>query len=88
MKSYDFSPDEFAKLALLLTSMVAFHHQQRSQRDLDDFSTRIYPLLKQVTYAILGDKISDEQREKISRDDPWDMSQDDALRILRKVFSS
>lgn len=71
MKTYDFGAEEFSKLLWLLTALVHFHHQPRSEAELQRFSAEIYPLLNEVQYRIAGAKLSDVQREAISSDDPW-----------------
>ena len=73
MKTYNFDPTEFAELEFLLGKAVSFLHTERSKAELDQFKAKFFPILSNVYYQILGDKIDDRQREAISGGVSWPM---------------
>jgi hypothetical protein len=92
MKTYKFDPTEFAELEFLLGRAVSFLHTERSKAELDQFQAKFYPILSNVYYRILGDKIDDRQREAISESDPdpWDheLPSEQAIELLAEIFKA
>ena len=92
MKIYEFDATEFAKLEFLLGRAVSFFHQERSKIELDQFQAEFMPVLKDVYYKVLGNKIDDRQRQAISESepDPWDpdLPSNQAIETLARIFEA
>lgn len=92
MKSYSFDPTEFAKLELVLTQAVGFHHQKRSRAELENFQAKFFPLLHDLYYRVLRSKIDDHHIQEMSASipDPWDQAlpSKQAIEILTKIFEA
>lgn len=84
MRQYVLTASELAQIVTLSERLVQFHHQERTERELSEFSRGIYPLLREVNYRVLGAKIDEKQRAKIAVVDDGPIDQ--AVLTLTGIF--
>lgn len=86
-RNYEFNSADMAVLAVIMDEINSLFHDERSIDDYEYFKNKYYEYIHRINYEIIGEKISDKQRELISSSEIYSgVGTDRAIEIYSEIL--